>query len=109
MLSYDVRVNANPLGRVSVAMRSTSELPSLDTTRDAYTVVWRGPAREGHGAAEMCLFRAPERGHVVRGAPILAFVSAIEGGAVVCVSNISMRSQGSQDSQDSQGSQGSAS
>lgn len=98
MLSYDVSVNATPLGRVSVALdcsdygptRSRLDLSELSTECDAYTVVWRGPPRVGHGAAETCLFRAPRCGHVVRGAPILAFVGSMHTGAVVCVSNINV-------------------
>ena len=96
MLSYDVSVNATPLGRVSVALDCSDEFrPRLDVSElstdcDAYTVVWRGPPRAGHGAAETCLFRAPGCGHVVRGAPILAFVGSIQAGAVVRVSNISV-------------------
>jgi hypothetical protein len=99
MLSYDVSVNATPLGRVSVALdcsddghqtRSRLDVSQLSTDCDAYTVVWRGPPRAGHGAAETCLFRAPGCGHVVRGAPILAFVGSMQAGAVVCVSNISV-------------------
>jgi len=99
MLSYDVSVNATPLGRVSLALdcsddghrnRSRLDVSQLSTDCDVYTVVWRGPPRAGHGAAETCLFRAPGCGHVVRGAPILAFVGSMHAGAVVCVSNISV-------------------